>query len=138
MDFNSHMRNTAYLDKSADLRMMFFAASGFPVEKFAQLQFGPVVLKDEVEYFKEVNLLEEIEVSLMIAGLSPDGYRFRLRNEFHRSDGKLSARVTSSGGWLNLATRKLMVPPQDLLNAQMVLPRTSDFEQLRPNTKEGI
>ena len=23
MDFNSHMRNTAYLDKSADIRMMF-------------------------------------------------------------------------------------------------------------------
>ena len=24
MDFNSHMRNTAFLDKSADVRMMFF------------------------------------------------------------------------------------------------------------------
>jgi acyl-CoA thioester hydrolase len=27
MDFNSH--NTAFLDKSADLRMMFFAERGF-------------------------------------------------------------------------------------------------------------
>lgn len=31
MDFNSHMRNTAYLDKSADLRMMYFADRGFPM-----------------------------------------------------------------------------------------------------------
>ena len=29
MDFNSHMRNTAYLDKSGDIRMMFFAENGF-------------------------------------------------------------------------------------------------------------
>src|SRR6266849_9892511 len=25
MDFNAHMRNTAYLDKSADVRMMYFS-----------------------------------------------------------------------------------------------------------------
>ncbi len=28
MDFNSHMRNTAYLDKSGDVRMMFFSENG--------------------------------------------------------------------------------------------------------------
>lgn len=31
MDFNSHMRNSAYLDKSADVRMMYFADRGFPM-----------------------------------------------------------------------------------------------------------
>ena len=31
MDFNSHMRNTAFLDKAADVRMMFFAENGFPM-----------------------------------------------------------------------------------------------------------
>jgi acyl-CoA thioester hydrolase len=31
MDFNRHMRNTAYLDKSADVRMLFFAEHGFPM-----------------------------------------------------------------------------------------------------------
>jgi len=29
MDFNSHMRNTAYLDKSGDVRMIFFSENGF-------------------------------------------------------------------------------------------------------------
>ena len=27
MDFNAHMRNTAYLDTSADVRMMYFASA---------------------------------------------------------------------------------------------------------------
>ncbi len=31
MDFTAHMRNTAYLDKSADVRMMFFAENGHTV-----------------------------------------------------------------------------------------------------------
>jgi len=31
MDSNRHMKNTAFLDKSADVRMMFFSDNGFPV-----------------------------------------------------------------------------------------------------------
>jgi len=54
MDFNSHMKNTAYLDKAADVRQMFFIEHGFPMEELLRLRIGPVVMKDEVEYFREV------------------------------------------------------------------------------------
>jgi acyl-CoA thioester hydrolase len=50
MDFNSHMKNTAFLDKSADVRMMFFAEHGFPMAEFVRLKLGPAIMKDEVEY----------------------------------------------------------------------------------------
>ncbi|MBC7988805.1 MAG: thioesterase family protein, partial [Luteimonas sp.] len=56
MDFNSHMKNTAYLDKAADVRQMFLMEHGFPMEEFLRLRIGPVVMKDEVEYFNEVGL----------------------------------------------------------------------------------
>lgn len=135
MDFNAHMRNTAYLDKSADVRLMFFAEQGFPAEEFIRLRIGPVVKRDEVDYFKEVNLLEEMSVSLMVAGLSDDGSRFRLRNEFSRADGKLTARVTSTGGWLDLSARKLMAPPNKLLAALRALARTDDFELMVSSLK---
>jgi acyl-CoA thioester hydrolase len=49
MDFNSHMKNTAYLGKAADVRQMFLMENGFPVEEFLRLGIGPVVKKDEVE-----------------------------------------------------------------------------------------
>ena len=135
MDFNAHMRNTAYLDKSADVRLMFFAEQGFPAEEFIRLRIGPVVKRDEVDYFKEVNLLEEMSVSLMVAGLSDDGSRFRLRNEFSRADGKLTARVTSTGGWLDLSARKLIAPPDKLLAALRALARTDDFELMISSVK---
>ena len=136
MDFNSHMRNTAFLDKSADVRMMFFSESGFPVSEFSRRKIGPVVMKDDVEYRKEVGLLEELTVTLEIAGLAPDGSRFVLRNEFFRADGTLCARVTSAGGWLDLAARRLTAPPDALLSALQSLPKTADHAALRSSLKK--
>ena len=136
MDFNSHMKNTAFLDKSADVRMMFFSENGFPTGEFSRLRLGPVVMKDEVEYRKEVSLLQEITVTLSIAGHSEDGSRFLLRNEIIRLDGTLCARVTSAGGWLDLMTRKLVAPPEALHNAMKSLPQTSDFTVLPSSITE--
>lgn len=126
-DFNGHMRNTAYLDKSADLRMLFFADHGFPAAEFARLRVGPVILRDEVEYFREIDMLSPIQVTLAAAGLSKDGSRFRVRNEFIRPDGKLAARVTSLGGWLDLNARQMIAPPASLRAAFAGMPRTEDF-----------
>lgn len=130
MDFNSHMRNTAYLNKAADVRQMFLMEHGFPVEEFMRLRIGPVVMKDELEYFKEVGLQQKIDVNYALAGHSVDGSRFLLRHEIFRSDGKLAARVTSAGGWLDLNARKLIAPPQALLDAMNLLDKTSDFVEL--------
>jgi acyl-CoA thioester hydrolase len=135
MDFNSHMRNTAYLDKSADVRQMFLIEHGFPMEEFVRLKIGPVVMKDEVEYFREVGLQQQITVTYVLAGQSDDGSRFLLRHEIFRADGKLSARVTSAGGWLDLNERKLIAPPPALLAAMNLLARTSDFAVLPSSIK---
>lgn len=135
MDFNSHMKNTAYLDKAADVRQMYLIENGFPIEEFLRLRIGPVVMKDEVEYFSEIHLQQRISVTYAIAGHSLDGSRFLLRHEVFRPDGKLSARVTSLGGWLNLLERKLVAPPPLLLDAMNSLERTDDFTVLPSSVK---
>jgi acyl-CoA thioester hydrolase len=137
MDFNSHMRNTSFLDKSADVRMMFFAESGFSVDEFIRRKIGPVIMKDELEYFREIRLLEELRVTLAVAGLAPDGSRFRLRNEFWRADQEVAARVTSTAGWLDLTTRKLVAPPEALLAALRSLARSTDFQILPSSIRKG-
>jgi acyl-CoA thioester hydrolase len=130
MDFNAHMRNTAFLDKSADVRMMFFAEQGFPTAEFMRRSLGPVILKDELEYYKEVRLLEPLRITLAIAALPEDGSRFSMRNEFWKAEGKLAARVNSYAGWLDLSARRLVVPPEALLAALRSLPQTDDFQTL--------
>lgn len=136
MDFNSHMKNTAYLDKTADVRQMFLIEHGFPMEKFLRLRIGPVVMRDELEYFREVGLQQEITVSYALAGHADDGSRFTVRHEIFRADAKLAARVTSTGGWLSLDERKLIAPPPALLAAMNLLEKTKDFVVL-PSSVSG-
>jgi acyl-CoA thioester hydrolase len=132
MDGNAHFKNTAYLDKSAHIRMMFFAEMGFPMSEFARLKVGPVIMKDEIEYYREIHLLEEIRVSLAVAGHSEDGGRFLFTNRFVKPDGTKVASVTSLGGWLDLSTRKLVPAPPTLLKVLTEAPRTDDFKLMAP------
>ncbi len=131
MDYNSHMANTAYLDRAADVRMMYFAENGFTADDMLRMRIGPVVMKDEIEYFREVRLLQEVRVGLALAGLAPDGSRFVIRNEFAHVDGQRCATVTSTGGWLDLNTRKLTAPPEPLRKALDALPKIDGFRELR-------
>lgn len=135
MDFNAHMGAAAYLLKCFDIRMMFFAENGFPMGEFARLRLGPVGMKDELEYFREVGLLDEIVVTLSVAGLSADGSRWRLRQEVQRPDGKVCARVTSNGGWMDLAARKLVAPPEALRVLFRKTLATEDFVELPSSVK---
>lgn len=130
MDFNSHMANTAYLNLAADVRMSFFGDHGFPPGEFRRLGIGPVVQKDELEYFREVGLCETVVVTYALQAMSPDGARFVIENEIHRASGERAARVRSGGGWLDLRERRLAAPPQGLLEAFMQSPRTADFVEL--------
>jgi acyl-CoA thioester hydrolase len=135
MDYNSHMANTAYLDRAADVRMMYFAENGFTAADMLRMKIGPVIMKDEIEYYREVQLLQEIRVRLSIAGLAPDGSRFMLRNEFAHADGTRCAAITSTGGWLDLNVRKLIAPPAPLRAAMEALPKVDGFRELKSSVR---
>jgi acyl-CoA thioester hydrolase len=130
LDLNGHMRNSAFLEKSVDVRMMFFVSRGFDVAEFARLKLGPVVKSDQIRYFREVGLLANLRATLALAGSSADGSRFQMRNEFHRDDGQMAAQVDTVGGWLDIATRRLTAPPAAILAALGALGRTEDFAVL--------
>jgi acyl-CoA thioester hydrolase len=132
IDFNNHMRNTAYLELCVDRRLLFFEAHGFPTPEFERLQIGPVVFRDVVDYLHELRLMESVAVTLALAGLSEDGRHFRLRNEFFAPGGELAGRVITTGAWFSLATRKLIVPSAALAAAQATMPRTDDYAVLPP------
>ena len=132
MDFNGHLANTAYLDLAADVRVAFFAEHGFSPTEFRRLAIGPVVRKDEVEYFREVNLHETVTVTYAALAMSPDAARFTLENEFFNAAGERAAVVRSTGGWLDLGARKLVVPPPALMQAMRLVPRAPEFVELPP------
>src|SRR5256886_119948 len=93
MDFNGHLANTAYLDLAADVRTAFFAEHGFPPGEFRRLALGPVVRKDELEYFREVGLHDTVTVTYAALGMSLDGSRFMIENEIWSAAGERAATV---------------------------------------------
>ncbi len=130
MDMKAHMRNTAYLDKAGDLRLFFFEEHGYSAAEFAREGFGPVILREEIDYQREIGLMERYNLSLELIGLSPGGERFSIRNLFTKLDGRSAGRVLSSGGWLDFRTRKFRGPPDGLRRAIDAMPRSSDFRFL--------
>jgi acyl-CoA thioester hydrolase len=135
VDFNGHLGNTSFLDLAVDVRMFFFAENGFSVHEFQRQRFGPVIMKDEITYFKEMYMLDKIRITFQSAGISEDATRFRIRNEFFREDGKLTASLTTTGGWISFETRKLIVPPKALAKAMKSLSPTEDFEIFQSSVK---
>ena len=137
MDFNGHMGNTAYLDLAADVRVAFLADHGFPPSEFRRYNVGPVIRKEELEYFREIGLHETVTVTYAALAMSADGSRFVIENEIWTSRGERAAVVRSTGGWLDLRARKLVVPPPELLAALSHLPRTAEFVELPAKKTEG-
>ena len=132
MDLNGHLANTGYLNLAADVRMAFFAEHGFPPSEFRRLGVGPVIRKEEIEYFREIHLHEVVSVSYAALGLSPDGARFIVENEIWSARGERAAVVRSTGGWLDLRARKLVAPPEALRTALLQSPRAAGFVELPP------
>jgi acyl-CoA thioester hydrolase len=127
IDSNGHMRNVAFLDISANSRMEFFIANGYTLMEFFGAGLGPVVLKDEIEYKREVRLGEDLTVTNELAGMSEDNTRFIFRNQFIKANGKLACKISSLVAFFDIATRKTISPPENLMKAILSLPRSEDF-----------
>jgi acyl-CoA thioester hydrolase len=130
IDSNGHMRNVAYLDISANSRMEFFNANGYTLTEFFGAGIGPVVLKDEIEYKREVRLAEDLIVTNELAGMSEDKTRFVFRNQFIKANGKLACKISSLVAFFDIATRKTIAPPENLMKAILSLPRSEDFSTI--------
>ena len=57
IDFLSHMKNTAYLDAAVDVRFLYFESHGLGSLDFSKLGIGPVVQRDDIEFYRELRFL---------------------------------------------------------------------------------
>jgi acyl-CoA thioester hydrolase len=134
-DANGHMRNTAYSEYAIDVRIAFLAERGFGFAEFAASGFGPVLLREEIDYLRELKMNETVEVDFEQLGLSADGARFRLQHAFTKANGKPAARIVLEGGWMDMRTRRLAPPPEALGRAFAQAPRAAGWAELPTKRK---
>ena len=131
-DANGHVRHTVYAELAVEARMAFLAEAGFGWMELSQAGIGPVLLREELDYMREIGLGERVRVDLELVGASPDGARWKIRHGVFKATGEQAGRVTVTGGWIDLSSRKLAHPPEPLRTHFATAPRAADFEELRP------
>jgi acyl-CoA thioester hydrolase len=129
-DANGHMRNTAYSEYGTEVRIGYLTEGGFGHDRMLEERIGPVILREEIDYLRELRMGARITVSFTNLGMSPDAARFKLEHEIVREDGKLAARVRLWGGWMSLVTRRLAPPPTALADLLRAVRRGDGWEEL--------
>ncbi len=127
MDPNRHMRHTAYNDYAAQVRVAFLEEYGYGLEKLDELKLGPVLFKEETTFLREIRLGDKLKVDVKMSGLSPDGRFWNMEHHIYKNNNKLSAVIKVQGAWIDMKTRKLKKPPQDMFDKFNQLPKTDDF-----------
>ncbi|HEV3051869.1 MAG TPA: acyl-CoA thioesterase, partial [Longimicrobium sp.] len=54
LDGNRHVRNTAFSEYATHTRFQLLASHGFDQARLRAMQFGPVMMREEIRYKREV------------------------------------------------------------------------------------
>lgn len=135
LDPNRHVANSAYVEFMNDTRMTYMHKNGFTQKKFEEHNVGPVVFNEEYHYLKEIMPREIVHVDVELKGTSEDQRFYRFSHCLYKENGELAVYSELLFGWMDLAERKLRVPPDELLKILNNMPRSDKFQ---PITKEEM
>lgn len=127
IDANRHMRHSAYNDYAAHLRVKLLKAINLDLATMSELNFGPVLFREETVFLREASMGETITVDVKLQKTRPDGSRWTFVHQFQKENGKVAAMLTVDGAWMDLAKRKLIPLPEQYLQSIFEIPQTDDF-----------
>jgi len=132
LDPNQHLANSGYMNFMSATRMKHMVTNGVSYADLKKWNLGPVVLREEIHYFKEVFPGKPIYVSQEVSGLSEEGTFYRIRHNFYNYKGENFARGVMTGTWIDMNTRKITPPHTEIIEKLMTKNRCEDFKTLNP------
>lgn len=114
VDPNRHLRHSAFADYATHVRLQYLEDQGWAMSRFSSEGIGPVILREETRYKREVELGDVISVDFRVGHMSKCGRKWTVIQHITRRDGELCAVCTLDGIWLDLAKRRPLRPPADL------------------------
>lgn len=129
-DPNRHMRHTAYNEYAAEVRIRYFAAQNFSINKFNEHKIGPILFEEFTSFRKEIHFGENISVDIKLSGISKNSERWKLVHNVFNEAGQLSAVIKVYGAWIDLTKRKLTILPKEAQHLFLNTDKTEDFEEI--------
>ncbi|MGQ0738550.1 MAG: acyl-CoA thioesterase [Bacteroidota bacterium] len=128
LDPNFHLRHSVYYDWAALCRISFLNEKGLTAPVMQRLQFGPIIFREEAVFRKEIKYGDSISINLILVKGRRDYSRWTIQHDIKKADGTLCAIVTIDGAWLNVAERKLFIPPAEVAAVFQQMPMGDHFE----------
>ena len=128
LDPNRHMRHSAYNDYAAHMRLKILEDAGLTIKVLEDLKMGPILFKEETTFYREVGMQGNITMTAALLKARSDGSRWSFIHDMYRPDGIKAATVIVHGAWLDLQKRKLAVPPAEIAQHFLDMPKAENFE----------
>jgi acyl-CoA thioester hydrolase len=129
LDPNGHVRHSVYYDWGAMVRVAYLERKGVGLAWMTANAIGPVLFREEARFLRELRFGDQLDIDLRLAAASADGRKWRMLHRILRG-ADVAATIEVDGAWLDLRTRKIVAPPEDLVRAVAGLSRTEDFTVL--------
>lgn len=117
LDPNYHVHHTVFTKYASETRIAFFVKSGLLPDYLKEHNIGPILFREEIKYYNEVNLGEEITVNCLVTSMPPNASKVNIRNDILKSNQKKAAIINSTTMWLDLKSRKIVQPPPKVSQA---------------------
>jgi len=128
LDPNFHLRHSVYYDWGAMCRVNFFEKFGLTIDLMQQQHFGPIILREECIFRKEIKSGDAVRINLTILKSKKDYSRWALHHTIFKNETVTAAIITLEGAWLDTVKRKLTVPPAEGIKVFSQFPRDKNFE----------
>jgi len=127
IDANFHVLHSKYYDYCADARMKALNNNGITMQSIQQYQVGPVLLREECVFKRELKFGDEVQIKILLQKATPDFSRWSFVNEIWKNKDILAAVVTVDGAWMDVVKRKLVAPPELFRQVFEQMPKAENF-----------
>jgi len=110
-DANQHMRHSAYSDMCAHTRIGFLQKIGMDSDWFKMHGIGPVLFREQTEYFAELFMGEMVSVTVELGELTGSSKSVCWVNKLYKQNGDLAAKHQVVVGWMDIKLRKVVKLP---------------------------
>lgn len=120
-DVQGHLNQSVYLQYAEHARWSLLQAAGISQTELIGKGVGPVALETTIRYKRELRAGDEVEVTCDFHW--GEGKSFRIEQTIRKTDGTVSAEISSVGGLLDLKERRLVADPREYFRALATDPR---------------
>jgi acyl-CoA thioester hydrolase len=130
LDPNFHLRHSVYYDWGAFCRVEFLNEYGLTADLMVKLGFGPILFREECVFRKEIRSGDAVKINLQVTKSRKDFSRWSIQHRITKNGDLLCATINVDGAWMNVRERKLMSPPEKVIEVFEKMPREERFEWL--------